>query len=140
MFIFKRKASLSKEHLKELENIVSSTIEYMLQTREETIHFIEKYDLVLIFSWEYSFIEGNLYKLSDFHFAENGLSSLLNDPLYTEIRYLKKENRKGIKYINDSNIKGLSHQSLLAFHHICELISTVEFKILSPRRYRCFWR
>lgn len=139
MFIFKRKPSLSKGNLAELKKFIGSTIEFMLLTKEETIHVLEKYDLVLLFSWEGSFIEGNLYKFSTFTLAETGLSSLINEPLYTEIRFFDKSDDE-VKYIDDEKIKELSPSNLVAFYNICELIRTVEIEIISPKRYKCFWK
>ena len=139
MFLFKRKPSLSEYDTKELKNFVGKTIEIMLLTKEETIHVSKKYDLVLLFSWEGEYIEGNLYKLSTFNLAKNGLSSLINTPLYTETRYFEKTD-DGIKYIDDEKIKDLSTQNLFAFYTICELITLVEIEVISPKRYMCIWK
>lgn len=139
MFIFKRKPSLSDEDMAILKKFVGNTIEAMLLTKEETIHVSEKYDLALIFSWEEDYIEGSIFQLSNFHLSKHGLSSLINTPLYTEKHYFNKK-IDAVKYIDDKEIKALSHSELLIFYGMCELIRTFEIEVNSANEYTCLWQ
>ena len=138
MFIFKRKPSLSQLDLEEMKKFVGQTIVAMLSTKEETMNVLKKYDLVLIFSWEGDYIQGSIFQLSTFNMAKNGLSSLINTPLYTETRYFINTN-DSVKYIDDDEIKGLSPKNLVAFYSICELIRIFEIEVHSSNAYTCVW-
>lgn len=138
MFILKRKPSLTVHVMEELKEFVGKTVEVMLLTKEETIHAITKYDLVLIFSWEREYIEGSIFQLSTFDIAKNGLSSLNNTPLYSGKRHFNKKD-DAVVYIDDNDLKGLSERNILAFYNICELIRTFEVEVVSSKRYMCKW-
>lgn len=139
MFIFKRKPSLSETDLENLKKFVGNTIDVMLTTKEETIHVSEKYDLVLIFSWENHYIEGSIFQLSNFQLSKTGLSSLVNTPLYTEKHYFNKK-IDSIEYIDDEKIKTMPHSRLLIFYSMCELIRTFEVEANSSNKYQCIWQ
>lgn len=138
MFIFKRKPMLTEYDLDELKDIVGRTVEALLVSREETIHFIQQYDLILIFEWEKNYIEGSIYQYSTFEMAEGCLSSLRNIPLYAEKRYFSKDDN-AVVYIDDEKIKGLSDRNLLAFYSLCELINVFKIDCHSSKRYECTW-
>lgn len=137
MFILKRKPSLSEYDMEELKDFVANTIEVMLLTKEEIIHVLTKYNLVLICSWERGFIEGSIFQLSTFDISK-GLSSVTNVPLYSGRRQFNK-NDDSIVYIDDNDLKGLTELNLLAFYCLCELIRTYDVEVVSSKRYMCKW-
>lgn len=138
MFIFKRNPSLSEVDIKVLKKFIAKTIEVMLSTKEETIHVMEKDDLVLMFSWGCQYIEGSIYQLSSFQLSKTGLSSVINTPLYTEQHYFNKK-IESIEYIDDNEIKTMSRSQLLVFYSMCELIRTFEIEANSSNEYICKW-
>lgn len=138
MFIFKRKPSLPQLDLDELKRFIGQTIEATLTTKEETMNVLKKYDLVLISSRDGDSIESSIFQLSTFNLAKNGLSSLINTPLYTETRYFVNTN-DSVNYIDDNDIKGLSPANLIAFYSMCELIRIFEIEVQSPNTYKCVW-
>lgn len=138
MFIFKRKPSLSEVDLNTLKKFVAKTIEVMLSTKEETIHVMERDDLVLLFSWESQYIEGSIYRLKGFHLSKTGVSRGFNTPLYSEKHYFNKS-IDSIEYIDDNEIKTMSRSQLLVFYSMCELIRTFEIEAKSSNEYICKW-
>jgi hypothetical protein len=138
MFIFKRKPTPVYDNLDVFKNFIAQTLESMLETREETIHFMEKYDLLLIFSWENDHIEGSIYQYSKYIKSKEGMGRFHNAPLYTEKRYLDKDD-KTVAYIDDNLIRNFTAENLRAFYCICELISIFEIEVTSSNTYKCVW-
>ncbi|MFD1031458.1 hypothetical protein [Metaplanococcus flavidus] len=138
MFIFRRQPSLPAIELEMLKKFVGKTIEVTLSTREETIHVMEKDDLVLLFSWGSEYIEGSIYQLSSFQLSKTGLSSVINIPLYSEMHYFNKK-MDSIEYIDDNKIKIMSRSRLLVFYSMCELIRSFEIEANSSDEYICKW-
>lgn len=138
MFIFKRKPSLSEVDIKKLKKVIGKTIEVMLSTREETIHVMEKDNLVLMFSWGNQYIEGSIYHLSSFQLSKTGLSSVINTPLYVEKHHFNKK-VDSIEYIDDNEIKNMTRSQLHVFYSMCELIRTFEIEANSSNEYICKW-
>ena len=82
MFIFKRKPFLKESHLVDLKNQVGRAVEIMLIDKDETIFFMKRYDLILIFCWESDSINGSIYQYSTFTVCNDGFSNIRNTPLY----------------------------------------------------------
>ncbi|MGI2327577.1 hypothetical protein [Planococcus sp. YIM B11945] len=139
MFIFKRKPTQVSENLDVMKKFIAQTLESMLETREETIHFMEKYDLILIFSWEDEYIEGSIYQYSTYIKAKEGIGRLQNAPLYIEKRFLDKED-KTVVYVDDNRIRNFTAKNLRAFYCMCELISIFEIEVTSSNKYKCVWQ
>ncbi|WP_203331968.1 hypothetical protein [Planococcus beigongshangi] len=121
-----------------MKKFVGKTIEVMLATKEETIHVMESDNLVLMFSWSSQYIEGSIYQLSSFQLSKNGLNSVINLPLYTELHYFNKK-IDSVEYIDDNKIKKMSRSQLLLFYSMCELIRTFEIEVNSANEYICKW-
>lgn len=138
MFIFKRKPSLSEVDINNLKKFIGKTIEVMLETREETIHVMEKDNLVLLFCWGVEYIEGSIYQLSSFQLSTTGSSSVINDPLFTELHYFNQK-IDSIEYVDDEKIKSMTRTQLHVFYSMCELIRTFEIEAENSNRYRCKW-
>lgn len=138
MFIFKRKPSLTDEHLEDLRIQVGRTVEIMLIDKEETILFMKNYDLILIFCWENDAINGSLYQYSTFNVCENGLSNIRNFPLYEVKRYFRKSD-DSIVYIDDETLQTLSKKNQIVFYTLSELINTFEVDVHSSQVYHCKW-
>lgn len=138
MFIFKRKPLLSDYNMSELKGIVGRTVELALESNEETIHFLKQYDLILILSWEFNYMECSIYNYSTFEISESGSSRLRNSALYMEKRDLiRKEDT--VVYIDDEKIKSLSKQNLLAFYCLSELINVFDVEVHATNLYKCVW-
>ncbi|RLQ84914.1 hypothetical protein [Planomicrobium sp. Y74] len=138
MFIFKRKPLLAEHHLEELRDQVGRTVEVMLIDKEETILFMKKYDLILIFCWENEFINGSIYQYSTFTVCENGLSNIRNIPLYEVKRYFRKGD-DSIIYVDDETLQKLSKKNQLVFYTLSELLNTFEVDVHSSQAYNCTW-
>ena len=138
MFIFKRKPPLTEYYLEELKEQVGRTVEVMLTDKEETIFFMKKYDLILIFCWENDYINGSLYQYSTFNVCKNGLSNIRNAPLYEVKRYFRKDD-ESIVYINDDTIKKFSKRNQLVFYTLSELLNIFEIDAHSSQIYKCTW-
>lgn len=138
MFIFKRKPLLTHYYLEELKDQVGRTVEVMLTDKEETILFMKKYDLILIFWWENEYINGSLYQYSTFNVCESGYSNIRNTPLYEVKRYFRK-NDDSFVYIDDEKIKNFSKRNQLVFYTLSELINIFEVDVHSSKVYKCIW-
>lgn len=138
MFIFKRKPLLTEKHLEDLRNQVARTVETMLIDKEETIFFMKRYDLILIFCWENNSINGSLYHYSTFTVCKNGLSNIRNIPLYEVKRHFRKSD-DSIVYIDDETLQHLSKENQLVFYTISELLNTFEVSVHSSQVYSCSW-
>src|SRR5690606_35760865 len=113
----------------------------LLISKEETIYVIEKYDLVIIFTWERDYIEGSLFHLKNFNLASEGSSSIYNIPLYTETRYFNPT-KSDIPYIyiDDEAIKGLSRKNSVAFYCLCELMTLFDIEVNSIKKFSLVWK
>ncbi|MDN3449574.1 hypothetical protein QMA09_05200 [Planococcus sp. APC 3906] len=138
MFIFKRKPSLTEYDMVELKDIVARTVELALESNEETIHFLKQYDLILILSWEFDYMECSIYQYSTFEISKNGSSRFKNLSLYMEKRDLIRKDDTVI-YIDDENIKNLSKRNLLAFYSLSELINIFDVEVHANNLYKCIW-
>ncbi|RLQ90137.1 hypothetical protein [Planomicrobium sp. Y74] len=138
MFIFKRKPILPDSNLDILKSEVGRTVELMLIDKEETILFMKRYDLILIFCWENEYINGSLYQYSTFTVCQNGLSNIRNIPLYEVKRYFRNSD-DSIVYIDDDTLKKLSKQNQQVFYALSELLNTFEIDAHSSKVYKCIW-
>lgn len=138
MFIFRRKPSLSEYDMSELKDIVGRTVELALESNEETIHFLKQYDLILILSWEFDYMECSIYHYSAFEISKNGSSRLRNPALYMEKRDLIRRDDT-VVYIDDEKIKNLSQRNLLAFYCLSELINIFDVEVHASNLYKCIW-
>lgn len=138
MFIFKRKPALSDTDMQNLKKFVGNTVETVLLTREEIIHVSERYDLVITYYLGGDYIEGSIFQLSKFQLALNEMSSLTMPPLYTEKHFFNKD-IDSIEYIDDKEIKGMSHSNIQIFYGLCELIRTFEIEVNTSNNYQCIW-
>lgn len=138
MFIFKRNPSSSGCNLAELKSIIDRTIELALETDEEVVYFLKEYNLIMIFSWEFNYMECAIYNYTDFEIVKNGSSRLRNQALYMEQRDLKRKDNT-IKYIEDKKIKDLSERNLRAFYCLSELINIFDVEIHAANLYKCVW-
>ena len=139
MFIFKREPAAEEFKTEKLKKIVGKTVEEMLRTREETVYFLEEYNLVLIFSWEGEYIEGSIYQWTDFQMSLGEGLTLYNAPLYVEKRYIQRKDDSLVIYIDDEKIKSFSPENLKVFYCICELIRIFEVEINNRYKYKCVW-
>ena len=135
MFIFKRKPSLTEYDMLELKDIVGRTVELALESNEETIHFLKQYDLILILSWEFDYMECSIYHYSTFEISKNGSSQFKNLALYMEKRDLIRKDDTVI-YIDDEKIKNLSKRNLLAFYSLSELINIFDVEVHANNSYK----
>lgn len=138
MFLFKREPVDSKHNLEELKNFVAQTVETMLMTREETINISEKFDLVLIFSWDNGYIEGAIYHWSTFDISKGRTIASQNLPLYIETRLLNTS-EDTVVYIDDERIKNLPLNIQQIFYAICELVRIFDVEVSSKNKYKCIW-
>lgn len=139
MFIFKREPVVEDFDTGKFKKIVGTTVEEMLKTREETVYFLDEHDLVLIFSWEFDHLEGSLYKWSEFQTSLEEGSSIYNESLYTEKRYIYRKDDNLVTYIDDEKIKDFSMENLKVFYCMCELIRLYDIQVDKRGRYRCIW-
>lgn len=138
MSIFKRKSSLTELEQEELRDFVGRTVEVMLTSKEETIFFIKKYDLILIFSWDKEYIEGCIYHYSTFNVSNSGLSNLRNIPLYEEQRHFRRNEDTKI-YMEVEKIAALTRRNQTAFYYLSHLINEFEVEVHSSGMYKCIW-
>ncbi len=138
MFIFRRNPSSVKCDMSKLQDIIGRTVELALESDQEVIYFLKEYNLILILSWEFSYMECAIYNYSDFEIAENGFSRLKNQALYKEQRSLLRRDNT-VKYIEDKKIKDLSKQNLRAFYCLSELINIFDVEVHGPNLYKCTW-
>lgn len=134
MFIFKKKPALAEVDIEKLKKFVGNTIEAMLLTKEETLNISERYRLVLVYSWGGDHMEGSIFQL-----PEKGLTSLTKAPLYIGKHYFTKK-KDTIEYMDDEEIKAMSHSELLIFTGLCKLIRTFEIEVNSSNNYCCIWK
>lgn len=70
------------------------------------IHFIQQFDLILIFEWEPTDIEGSIYQYSTFEMPECCLGSIRNTPFYAEKKYFSNGDDP-VVYTDDGKTKDL---------------------------------
>ncbi len=138
MFIFKRNPSSSGYNLAELKSIIGRTVELTLETDEDGVYFLKEHNLIMIFSWEFNYMEYTIYNYTDFEIVKSGSSRLRNQALYMEQRDLKRKDNT-IKYIEDKKIKDLSERNLRAFYCLSELINIFDVEIHAANLYKCVW-
>ncbi|MGH2319191.1 hypothetical protein ACRC6Q_15600 [Planococcus sp. SE5232] len=140
MFSFKRKQGLTDLELDDVRAFLSSTLEKMLMTRDETLNTYEKYDLVLISSWEGGYIVADIFQLSKFKFnlVEGKAERGINIPYYTVARSFSHK-KDLIVYLDEHENKAMRLKNLQAFHHICYLLQTVDIEVSSKKEYTCIW-
>ncbi|ANU09204.1 hypothetical protein BBH88_02070 [Planococcus antarcticus DSM 14505] len=138
MFAFKRRQAISDSDLDELKIFLSSTLEKMLLTRDETLNTLKKYDLVLISSWEGSYLVADIFQLSKFNLTDGRAERGKNVPFYTIARSFTRKNDL-IVYLDEHQNKCMRLKNLLAFRHTCYLLQTVDIEVLSERKYTCTW-
>lgn len=139
MFIFRRRNSLNEAAVEELKSFVARTLEKMLLTKEETLHIIEKYDLVLVFSWDGKYIMGSIYQFSKYSGSVDWPAGSFNASLYKGERNFNNQ-EDTIEYIDDRLLKGLKRRHLDTFSYLCLLISTFDVEVTSNREYKCTWK
>lgn len=138
MFSFKKKQGLADSELDDIRDFLSSTLEKMLMTRDETLNTYEKYDLVLMSSWEGGYIVADIFQLSKFNLVEGKIERGVNVPYYTVARSFSHKTDL-IVYMDDHESKAMRLKNLQAFHHICYLLQTVDIEVSSKKEYTCIW-
>lgn len=138
MFSFKKKQGLTDSELDDIKAFLSSTLEKMLMTRDETLNTFKEYDLVLISSWEGGYIVTDIFQLSKFSLIEEKAERGVNVPYYTVARSFSHK-KDLIVYLDEHENKAMRLKNLQAFHHICYLLQTVDIEVSSKKEYTCIW-
>lgn len=138
MFAFQKRPALSDSDLDEVKFFVSTTLEKMLLTRDETLNTLKKYDLVLICSWEGGYLIADIFQMSKFNLTNGRAERGKNVPFFVVARSfsLKKDL---IVYTDEHENKCMRIKNLQAFHHICYLLQTVDIEVSSEKEYTCIW-
>ncbi|TWT00121.1 hypothetical protein [Planomicrobium sp. CPCC 101079] len=138
MALAKKEEIVETRHMKELKNFVARTLELMLSSREVTLNVFEKYDIVLVFSWEGDFIKGAVYQWSTFNTTTGRTINSRNKPLFISRRYLKNKEKTNIHY-DEKRIRELTRQNLDVFYTVCELSKNFKIKLTPRKSLKCFW-
>ncbi|TWT00124.1 hypothetical protein [Planomicrobium sp. CPCC 101079] len=138
MFLLKRNLSLSTSDLKEIKDFFSRTIEKMLTTKDETLNVLKRYDMVLICSWEGSYLVMDVFQLSKFAISNRKNVRRHNIPYYVAARSFDKS-KETIVYLDEHKEKGMAVENLQAFYHIRDLLNTLEVHVVSANEYECIW-
>lgn len=138
MFSFKKKEGLADSELDDIKVFLSSTLEKMLLTREETLNTYTKYDLVLMCSWEGGYIVADIFQMSKFNWVDGKAERGKNIPFYTAARSFTRK-KDYIVYMDEHENKAIRLKNLQAFHHICYLLQTVDIEVSSNKEYTCLW-
>ncbi|WKA58333.1 hypothetical protein QWY16_17835 [Planococcus shenhongbingii] len=138
MILFKRTPLLTDKDKIHLKQLVGKTVEAMLQSKEETLYIMEKYELVFICSWEGEYIDCSLYHRSSINVFKSGKIGFQKEPIFTEKRYFHKKNDTLI-YLDKNQLMEFPPRNLEAFYYTCELVQNFEIEVNSVYDYTCVW-
>jgi hypothetical protein len=138
MAIAKKESVMEDPHMNELKQFVARTLEVVLTSKEVTLNVFEKYDIILVFSWERDYIKGAVYHWSTFNISTGRTISSRNKPLFTSRRHFKVKDKTDV-YYDEKRIKELAGQNLRVFYTVCELSKNYKIKATPRKRLKCYW-